>query len=137
MLRAVPGRYYSSCNVCLVMYLQWCIFFLGFFGGFFVRFSTGLVQHISLFFHSDPVGPLVHLLCRGPSQCPFSFLVAAGFEPTPLPLQCGRLTATRAVYMQWFTCNANFPLMKIIITPEISYEILRSMVKTVWKLDEK
>ena len=35
---------------------------------FFYRSSSALT---SLVFHSDPVGPRGHLLCRGPSQCPF------------------------------------------------------------------
>ena len=39
-----------------------------FFFQFFYRSSSAL---ISLVLHLDPVGPLGHLLCRGPSQCPF------------------------------------------------------------------
>ena len=35
----------------------------------------------SLVFHSDPAGPLGHLLCRGLPKVQFSFLVAVGFEP--------------------------------------------------------
>ena len=38
--------------------------------------------------------PLGHLLCRGSPNVRFSFLVAVGFEPTSLCIQCGRFTAT-------------------------------------------
>ena len=55
-----------------------------------VWFSTGLVQ---LYIAGLPLRSCWTILCRGPSPYPFSILVAAGFEPTSLPLQCGRFTA--------------------------------------------
>ena len=69
-------------------------FFFFFFwgGGWFYRSSSALTL---LVFHSDPVPPCVCVGGGGRvSHCPFfSFLVAAGFQPMSLTLQCGHVTA--------------------------------------------
>ena len=58
-------------------------------------FLIVFIKKKKLFYRSSsalhPVGPLGHLLCRGPSQCPI--IVSAGLEPTSLSLQCGHVTA--------------------------------------------
>ena len=53
-----------------------CFFFFFVFFRFFYRCSSAL----SLVFHSDPAGPLGHLLCRGPSQIPIFVSGSSGIR---------------------------------------------------------